>query len=152
MKKRGKKVSLNLSQKHSKKYNLTFGTINNTEPNTVYIITSSWVTPKDDEVSYESLIRRLKKSIKTSLYRHIISEHQDLFDARRVIVDLDIRSSGVRLGKQSYMNCEVTLFNINKLPIQDDKMNRALQRISRFLMYQIFDKDGIFRYSSIKKS
>ena len=152
MRKRGKKVELGLSQKHTKKYKLTFGTVNNSVPNTIYVVTSSWITPKedDDAVNYEGDIRLLKKEIKSALFQYISNKHSELLDPNRIMVDLDIRSSGVKYGKQSYMNCEITLFNINKLPIHDVKMNQTLKRISRFMTYNIFDKNNTFSFHSEK--
>jgi hypothetical protein len=57
---------------------------------------------------YTRVIKDLNKKKKQTLfiwYRRIPK-----FDLDKTIVDLDIRESGIRFGKRSFINCEVTLF------------------------------------------
>jgi hypothetical protein len=105
--KTGKEIKSN----RFKNYNVVFGSVNNKKPKAIYINISAWVDPIDEKgVNYNQIIRTLNKKLKQNLFNYFISENNDVFDKDRTIVDLDIRESGIRYGKRSFMNCEITLF------------------------------------------
>jgi hypothetical protein len=49
------------------------------------------------------------KKIKQTLFTLFDTGEYPEFDLDKTIVDLDIRESGIRFGKRSFINCEVTL-------------------------------------------
>jgi hypothetical protein len=107
MKVRGKEIKLN-SQEN---YAVNLGTINNKNPTCFYFNIKGWTTPKDDsEEDYGKVVRLLNKRIKNKLH-NIIDDNKYLKDI--TIVDLDLRESGIRYGKKSYFNCEVTMYQKN---------------------------------------
>jgi hypothetical protein len=51
----------------------------------------------------------------------LIQANTPEFDLDKTIVDLDIRESGIRFGKRSFINCEVTLFLDTNMSVTSDK-------------------------------
>lgn len=112
MSKRGKEIKIATHQN----YNIVCGTVDNKNAKAVYINISAWGEPNTaDDLDYGRIISKLNKCVKQSTYNYLFKNHSDTFYADRTIVDLDMRESGIKVGKRSFMNCEMTLFQkINK--------------------------------------
>ena len=94
-----------------KNYNIVYGSVNNKNPKAVYINISSWGLPVNkDESNYIRIIKDINKKVKQTLYNYILNNLQDTFIKEQSIVDLDIRKSGIKFGKRSFINCEITLY------------------------------------------
>lgn len=66
----------------------------------------SWITPKDaSKKNYKRIVNQLQKDIKQLTYElSSILKYQNNY-----IINLDIRYSGIKYGKHSYMSCEIIL-------------------------------------------
>jgi len=135
-----------------KKYNVAFGSVNNKHPKAVYINITSWVDPIDeDEVNYSRVITNLNKQIKQLIFNTLSSENNYIFDKNRTIIDLDIRESGIKFGKRSFMGCELTLFISEEIPVNTDIMKTLLTDITLKVTKEIFDKNKVFEFHRKKK-
>jgi hypothetical protein len=143
MEKKGKVKSI----KKFNNFKINVGTVDKTEPKTRYFEIISWVTPINDKTgNYQFEIKNLSKRIKNKLYSKI-----DKGTFTDYMVDLDLRSSGVKYGKYSYMSCEVTLFNnsgnlSDKYMFDDDIVNIVEEVIN-----DVFNKCKLFKYNKSKK-
>jgi len=145
--KTGKEVKTNIF----KNYNVTFGSVNNKNPKAIYINISSWAEPIDDDnVNYTSSIRSLNKKIKQTLFNVFDSDNECLFDKQRTIVDLDIRESGIRYGKRSFMSCEVTLYLFNEHSITSTYMKENLEVLTDYLIKNVFENNKTFKFNKKK--
>jgi len=107
MSKRGKEVKMDLSPN----YNIVCGTVDNKNAKAIYVNISAWGEPTSDkDMDYGRVISKLNKCVRQSTYNHLVGKHPNKFYSDRTIVDLDMRESGVRFGKRSFMNCEMTIF------------------------------------------
>lgn len=107
MTKRGKEIKMDLSPN----YNIVCGTVDNKNAKAIYVNISAWGEPtSEEEKDYGRVISRLSKCVRQSTYNHLTEKHSTTFYPDRTIVDLDMRESGVRFGKRSFMNCEMTIF------------------------------------------
>lgn len=146
--KTGKEVKMN----DFKNYNVVFGSVNNKHPKAIYINMSAWADPQDiDEVSYHRVIKDINKNIKQSLYNKFYSDEDSEFIEDRTIVDLDIRESGIRYGKRSYMSCEITLFLNSEIPVNSEKMKPILDEIVKMIIDSVFEKNRSFSFHKKKK-
>lgn len=135
-----------------KNYNIIFGSVNNKQAKTVYINLSAWAEPRyDDDVNYSRVIKDLNKKIKQSIFNRFDNYDAMEFYRDRTIVDLDIRESGVRYGKRSFMNCEVTLFLTSETPVNSDSMTAELRGIVVDLIGRVFENNKIFKFHRKKK-
>jgi hypothetical protein len=69
-----------------------------------------------------------------------------IFNKDRTIVDLDIRESGIKFGKRSFMGCELTLFISEEIPVNTDIMKTLLTDITLKVTKEIFDKNKVFEF------
>lgn len=141
--KTGKEIKSN----RFKNYNVVFGSVNNKNPKAIYINISAWVDPIEERgVNYNHILRSLNKKLKQTLFNHFMSEDTYLFDKDRTIVDLDIRESGIRYGKRSFMNCEITLFLNTEMPVTSEYMKENLDNISDIIIKTNFEANKSFNF------
>jgi len=136
-----------------KNYNIIFGSVNNKHPKAVYINFSAWSEPQidDDEINYSRVIREMNKKLKQILFNLFDSDKETEFLKERTIVDLDIRESGIKFGKRSFMNCEVTLFLNSEIPVNSDIMRNILKEITGTVINIAFDENKYFKFYKSKK-
>jgi hypothetical protein len=141
--KTGKELKVN----DFKNYNIVFGSVNNKHPKAVYINISSWAEPKHDyNVNYVRAIRDINKKAKQSLFNSFDTFIETKFKKDRTIVDLDIRESGIRYGKRSFMNCEITLFLDSEIPLNSDRMKIMLDDVLKLVINSTFENNKTFRF------
>ena len=145
--KTGKELRIN---KH-KNYNIILGSVNNKHPKAVYLNISAWAEPiSDNIISYTRIIRDINKKLKQSLFNLFDLDENSEFIKDRTIVDLDIRESGIRYGKRSFMNCELTLFLNSEIPINSDKMQPILDSIINTVITETFEENKSFNFHKKK--
>ena len=133
-------------------YNVTFGCVDNKNPKSVYINISAWAEPlhQNDEVNYTRVIKDINKKLKQDLFNFFNFELKTDFLKHNTIVDLDIRESGIKFGKRSFMSCEITLFQENEIPINSEEMKLSLNNVISKVINDIFEKDKNFKYHKKK--
>ena len=68
----------------------------------------------------------------------------------KVIVDLDLRSSGISLSKRSFMKCEITMFTNNKLSLKDKNLINELEEKTNNLIDKESNSHKHFKFYSSK--
>ena len=146
--KTGKEIKIN----NLKNYNVVFGSVNNKHSKAIYINISAWGEPQfDSEVNYNRVIKDINKSIKQSLFNLFNRDENTDFLKDRTIVDLDIRESGIRYGKRSFMNCEITLFLNSEIPVNSEKMKPILDNILKTVVNSTFEDNKTFKFYKKKQ-
>lgn len=141
--KTGKELKIN----KFKNYSITLGSVNNKHPKAVYLNISAWAEPQsDNELNYSRIIRDINKRLKQSLFHLFQADDVTEFLKDRTIVDLDIRESGIRYGKRSFMNCELTLFLNSEIQINSDRMKPMLDDIIKTVISDTFEENKIFKF------
>ena len=134
-----------------KNYNISFGSINNKHSKAAYINLSTWAEPIDDGVvSYNRVIKDINKKIKQGLYNLFDNELETQILKDRTIVDLDIRESGIKFGKRSFMNCEITLFMDSEIPVNSEHMKEKLDNVISMVVNSIFEPNKTFNFHKKK--
>lgn len=145
--KTGKEIKTNTF----KNYNVVFGSVDNKKAKSVYINISSWLEPKNDyDTNYNRSIKNLNKKIRQTLF-NFLEEEKSYFLREQSIVDLDIRESGVKYGKRSFMSCEITLYSKEEIPVNDEEMINTLTKIYSLLIKKVFEVNEIFYFNKKKK-
>lgn len=133
-------------------YNVIFGSVNNKHPKAIYINISAWSDPTNDKpIDYNKVIRDINKNIKQSLYNLFNSDKYTEFLKDRTIVDLDIRESGIKYGKRSFMNCEITLFIDTELQVNSEIMKHNLNTVTTLITDTVFECNDYFKFYRKKK-
>ncbi len=144
--KRGKEVTITTDRE----FNIKLGTIDNKIPYCIYLSISSWGEPVEysEEKNYNTIINNLRKIIKQNTY-NLIDENQ--FHRNKLIVDLDMKCSGINNNKRSYMNCEITLFQKNNLPITSDILINGVTKLFNESILETLEKNKYFKFYKTKK-
>jgi hypothetical protein len=100
--KKGKTSKINLFN-DAKTY---YGTVDSKNFKSVYLVIQTWVEPIKEFNNWDRANGILTRQIKHTLMTAI---NNDFFESH-CIVDMDLRSSGIKIGKKSFMNLEITLF------------------------------------------
>lgn len=140
--KTGKEIKINSFNE----YNVIFGSVDNKNPKSIYINISAWAEPKNNNsINYNRVIKNIDKKIRQSLF-NLFDKQIDLFLKDRTIVDLDIRESGIRYGKRSFMSCEITLFSNLNIPVNSELMISNVDTIIKTVVKKIFDSEENFNF------
>jgi len=142
--KKGKQIKLN----EFNNYNIVIGTVDNKNPKSLFFNISSWAEPLKINEDNHVVIKDLNKLIKKKTYDFL---NKNLFNSNQIIVDFEIKESGLSLNKRSYMNCEITLFKLNNFKLQNELINESLNKLINDLIENIFDNNEYFRFHKTKK-
>ncbi len=146
------KTGKELKIKKYKNYNVVFGSVNNKTSKAVYINISSWAEPLiESDVNYTRVIKDLNKKIKQIIFNHLSYRVNNNFIKNNTIVDFDIRESGIRFGKRSFINCEITLYLDQEISINSDEMKFDLDEITNIVIKNVYENDKTFKFH-IKKN
>lgn len=145
--KKGKEIKI----KSYSDYSVKYGCVDNLAPKAIYINISTWSLPKtDSDINYDRVIKNLNKKIKQLIYDTLDFKNNESFKDR-TIVDMDIRESGVRYGKKSFLNCEVTLFLKQEFPVNSEIMRPVLDELTKIIIDGCFENNRYFSFFKTKK-
>ena len=91
-------------------------------------------------------IKNLHKTVKQITHTTLDNE---VF-ADKCIVDLDMRESGIRYGKRSFIDCEITLFQTKLLPITSEELEVAVEAITQAIIEEMESSEH-FNFHKTKK-
>jgi hypothetical protein len=142
--KTGKQFKLNLN----KDFNTYYGSVDYKNPKSIYINISSWFSPIKECENWDRAVSGLKRNIQSNINSTNLN---NLFLEKKQIVDLDIRTSGIRENKRSYMSCEITLFLKNEEPIKSDNVKLVVENILTNIINNSFNTSPYFNFYRTKK-
>ena len=131
-----------------KKMKAVYGTVDSINFKSCYLNIQTWATPTKHSTNWNRIILNMSRDIK-----HLIHETLDNSVFKySFIVDLDLRSSGIELKKQSFLNLEINFYlNQNELDFKSSKLKSNMLRLSKDITQQILNKNEYFKFS-LKKS
>lgn len=142
--KKGKTISIN--QYDSLK--TFYGTVDSKELKSIYINIQTWVTPLEDKDSWTNVVNTLTRSIKHSVFSSLDKE---LF-RENFIVDLDLRTSGIRKYKKSFMNLEINLYTNSPLDFKSNEIKECVKKIIKKIYRENIINNRHFNFSLSKNS
>jgi hypothetical protein len=126
-----------------------YGTVNSIEFKSVYLNIQTWVDPKKDSQNWQRVVLNLSREIKHAIHEKL---DRNLFE-EKFIVDLDLRSSGLSLGKKSFANLEINLFlRVKDLDFKSSKLKDSLKKIMKNVFDSSFTKNEYFEFYLTKNS
>lgn len=129
-----------------KNVKIGYGTVDFKNLKTIYLKLNSWVQPKTNNDDYEAIIFSSRKNVKKLL----MDLNDDRFH-RECIVDLDIRTKGIKIQKKSFMNLEVTLFVKNSFDIKSNETKTDLKAVFKKIIDSSLDNKSLFNFHKTKK-
>lgn len=142
--KKGKTISIN----HYDSLKTFYGTVDSKELKSIYINIQTWVTPLEDKDSWTNVVNTLTRSIKHSVFSSL---DKQLF-RENFIVDLDLRTSGIRKDKKSFMNLEVNLYTNSSLDFKSNEIKESVKNIIKKIYRENIINNRHFNFSLSKNS
>jgi hypothetical protein len=115
-----------------KNFKLRFGTANKVTPSALYLSGGVFISPTIEKTNYFKDIEYFKETIKKSIKSELSSSN--LFD-NRFIYDFDLRGSGLKVGKSSYLSfeCHFKQNMLNELMSFDVFRKKTKDNINRII-------------------
>ena len=128
---------------------VTYGTVDSFELKSLYLNLQTWVSPTKESDNWNRVVLNFSRTIKHTIYHHL---NPTIFKDQ-YIVDLDLRSSGINLGKKSFLNLEITLFiKEENIDFKDSKLKDSLKDLVKNIVSQNFTKNEYFNFQLTKKN
>jgi hypothetical protein len=127
---------------------VVYGTVDSINFKSLYLNIQTWVEPIKDSENWNRIVQNLSRSIK-----HVVHESLDrkTFDDK-FIVDLDLRSSGISLGKKSFLNLEVNLYlKEEELDFKSTSLKETLKKLSKDIYQNGFLESKYFNFYLTKR-
>lgn len=126
---------------------IVYGTVDSINFKSLYLNLQTWVEPKKEPENWTRIVLNLSRAIKHSVYETL---NRNLFDDS-FIVDLDLRSSGLTLGKKSFMNLEINFYlNQEELDFKSKELKDNLKNIVTRIYDENFNNNDYFNFHLTK--
>jgi len=123
-----------------------YGTVDHKKLKTIYIKLNSWLAPENENDEFESILSKSKRKIKVRIF----NLQSDLFK-KESIVDLDVRTKGIRVGKKSFLNLEITLFTKEIFDIRSEELKKLIGNLIKDIIDSDLDNKILFNFYQNKK-
>jgi hypothetical protein len=123
-----------------------YGTVDFKNLKTIYLKLNSWIQPENETDDFDYTISKTRRVIKEIVYNLT-----NPYFKQQCIVDLDIRTKGIKLEKRSFMNLEVTLYVDKQFDVKSKEMKNNLRDIMENLIETGLDNKKLFNFYQTKK-
>jgi hypothetical protein len=123
-----------------------YGTVDFKNLKTVYLKLNSWVQPENETDDYDHTILKTRRKIKEFIYN---LKNQNF--KQQCIVDLDIRTKGIKLEKRSFMNLEVTLYVENQFDVKSKEIKNTIKDLLENIIEEGLIDKKLFVFHKSKK-
>ena len=134
-----------------KNVKIGYGTVDFKNLKTIYLKINSWVQPEDlneddNNIDFNYLISKSRRSIKELIYNLENENYKP-----QSIVDLDIRTKGIKQEKRSFMNLEVTLYVENKIDIKSKDTKKDIKELMETIIDKGLSDKNLYNFYKTKK-
>ncbi len=123
-----------------------YGTVDFKNLKTIYLKLNSWVQPKNNEDDFNYSINKTRRVIKEIVYKLKNENFKP-----QCIVDLDIKTRGIKIEKRSFMNLEVTLFIENQFDVKSKTTKLLIREIIETIVETGLSDKNLFNFNKNKK-
>jgi len=123
-----------------------YGTVDSKNLKTIYLNLKSWVEPKTENDDYDHLINKTRRSIKELIYNL-----QNENFKPQCIVDLDIKTKGIKLEKRSFMCLEITLYVEKFLDVKSKNTKIMMKDLLERVICEGLTDKNLFNFNKNKK-
>jgi len=123
-----------------------YGTVDFKNLKTIYLKLNSWLQPENENEDFDFTIHKTRRKIKELIY----NLKSPLFK-KESIVDLDIRTKGIKLEKRSFMNLEITLYVDNHFDVKSKDTKDMIKNIIIGITEDGLIDKNLFNFYKTKK-
>ena len=113
---------------------------------TIYLKLNSWVQPENETEDFNSTIYKSRRKIKEIIYNL-----RNPYFKQQSIVDLDIRTKGIKLEKRSFMNLEITLYVDKQFDVKSNEIKKILKDLFENTIEDGLSDKKLFNFYKSKK-
>lgn len=129
-----------------KEVKIGYGTVDFKNLKTVYLKFNAWVEPENEELDYDKTILVARKLLKDLIRTY---NFNGLFK-KESIVDLDIRTKGIKMNKRSFMNLEITLFVDTFFDVKSQNIKTLLKNFIYMSIDECLSDKSLFNFNKSK--
>lgn len=129
-----------------KEVKIGYGTVDFKNLKTIYLKFNAWVEPENEELDYDKTILVARKSLKDLIRTY---NFNGLFK-KESIVDLDIRTKGIKMNKRSFMNLEITLFVDTFFDVKSQNIKTLLKNFIYISIDECLSDKTLFNFNKSK--
>jgi hypothetical protein len=123
-----------------------YGTVDFKNLKTIYVKLNSWLQPENETEDFDYLISKSRRKIKELIYNLENSNFK-----QQSIVDLDIRTKGIKLEKRSFMNLEITLYVEKQFDIRSKEIKTMIINLTETIIEDGLIDKKLFNFYKSKK-
>ena len=120
---------------------LGYGTVDFKNLKTIYIQLNSWTQPLEENCDFNKIILKTRRQIKENIY----NLNSELFKPES-IVDLDIKTNGIKTNKRSFMDLEITLYVSKQFDIRSNEVKDTIFNLSKIVIDTILVEKTLFYF------
>ena len=123
-----------------------YGTVDFKNLKTIYLKLNSWLQPENETDDFNYLIGKSRRKVKEIIYNL-----KSPYFKEQSIVDLDVRTKGIKLEKRSFMNLEVTLYVNNQFDIKSKDVKLIINDLFEHIIDEGLSDKKLFNFYKTKK-
>jgi hypothetical protein len=123
-----------------------YGTVDFKNLKTIYLKLNSWVQPENETDDFDHMIHKSRRKVKDIIYNL-----KDPHFKQQSIVDLDIRTKGIKLEKRSFMNLEITLYVDKQFDVKSKEIKNNVKDILSMVIEDGLSDKNLFNFYKSKK-
>jgi hypothetical protein len=139
--KRGKFISIGVHNN----VKIGYGTVDYKDLKTIYIQLNSWTQPDTEDCDFDRLISKTRRQIKENIYNLKCEYFKP-----QSIVDLDIKTSGIKTNKRSFMDLEITLYVEKYFDVRSKEIKQIVTDLSETLIDNVLTDETLFNFYETK--
>lgn len=123
-----------------------YGTVDFKNLKSVYLKLNSWIEPNNDADDFNKIIFKTRRDIKK-----LISELNTQYFKQQSIVDLDIRTKGIKTNKKSFMDLDITLYVDTHFDVKSKEVKNIIKSIIEDIINTSLTDKNLFNFNKTKK-
>ena len=123
-----------------------YGTVDFKNLKTIYLKLNSWVQAENETDNFNIIISKTRRDIKRMVY-----DMGDNHFKPQSIVDLDIRTKGIKTEKKSFMNLEITLYVDQQFDVKSLDIKKKVKNIIERVINECLTDKILFNFNKTKK-
>ena len=123
-----------------------YGTVDFKNLKTIYLKLNSWVQPENETDDFDHMIHKSRRKVKEIIYNL-----KNPYFKQQSIVDLDIRTKGIKLEKRSFMNLEITLYVDKQFDVKSKEIKNNVKDILSYVIEDGLSDKKLFNFFKSKK-
>jgi hypothetical protein len=123
-----------------------YGTVDFKNLKTIYLKLNSWVQAENETDDFDHMIHKSRRKVKEIIYNL-----KNPYFKQQSIVDLDIRTKGIKLEKRSFMNLEITLYVDKQFDVKSKEIKNNIKDILSMVIEDGLSDKNLFNFYKSKK-